>query len=432
MMKKISYILVLFISLFIVNIAVKAFTCEAVNDMEYSFEVDADDKINKVIRKSDGEEFTYVYSSTPIEDKSLCPIKASEFNITSEYMLHTFVENNNQYQVSIKYSIIKFTDEYNKRTSPMRLNEKYIICRAQNDMEYSYIFQRSSGKAVDRVKDIDAYLRGEEGGVSRLWNEGTAIVKSESDCPIYNNEVSESKRRCKGSTPDYTWYEKVGYAVDSLIFGKVNESAVCAEGYNLNFTDYYKLRKKIDDLPKVNGCTSYESRDECTKSSTFSCVWVDKTTGKVSTSDGNGYCNADNLQYVRCGEAFDIPVQLPKLTSFAINLLKIATPLILVFVSALTLIKAITANKEDEMKKAQQTLVKRIGIAAIIFLTITITQFVIIKVADEGEPDQINSCFNCFINNKCQTVKYYKNNVDGNYQCFYVNDKNAKFDGKCH
>ena len=40
--------------------------------------------VDGFVGKSDGEEFTYVYSSTPIEDKSLCPINASEFNITSK------------------------------------------------------------------------------------------------------------------------------------------------------------------------------------------------------------------------------------------------------------------------------------------------------------------------------------------------------------
>ncbi len=186
------------------------------------------------------------------------------------------------------------------------------------------------------------------------------------------------------------------------------------------------------------GCTdkSLQTRRTCINNGSYACVWVNRETGNVETNSETdfteAYCNVDNLQYVQCGNAFDIPTYLPKMVSFAINLLKILTPIILVFTSAITLLKAITASKEDEMTKAKNLLVRRIVAAVIIFFTITITQFVIEKVAEDSEAKELRSCLSCFINNKCETNKYYKNNIGGDYKCFYVSDSSPIPDYKCH
>lgn len=203
----------------------------------------------------------------------------------------------------------------------------------------------------------------------------------------------------------------------------------------LKYMDY---SISIDNAGGVAGCSELKTQSSCISDKKYSCLWVERETGKIVTSGdvpySQAYCNVDNLQYVQCGNAFDIPVYAPRIISFVINLLKILTPIILVFTSAITLLKAITANKEDDMNKAKTTLVKRIGIAALIFFTITITQFVINKVADDGEPEELSSCFDCFINNKCEVNKYYKNNINGEYKCFYTDDVdgNKVFKGECH
>lgn len=169
---------------------------------------------------------------------------------------------------------------------------------------------------------------------------------------------------------------------------------------------------------KYYGCSQIVDKNTCKSNKQFACVWVDRTTGKITENTANAYCNVDNLQYIKCGNAFDIPSYLPKITSFFINLLKIATPIILIFTSAVSLVMAITASKEDEMTKAKATLIRRIIIAAIIFFTISITQFVISKVADGKEFGEMQDCFDCFINNSCSKNKYYKNNIAGRYSCF--------------
>lgn len=165
---------------------------------------------------------------------------------------------------------------------------------------------------------------------------------------------------------------------------------------------------------EVYGCTFYTHQNTCKNSPYYSCIWVE-----ADNSNG-GYCNVDNLQYVQCGGAFDIPEQLPSLVSFLINLLKIATPIILIITSIITLVKAIAASKEDEIKKATSTLVRRVIAAVLVFFVIYIVQFVVMKVADSSEADDISSCLSCFINNDCDGNKYYKNNIAGEYTCYYL------------
>lgn len=150
-----------------------------------------------------------------------------------------------------------------------------------------------------------------------------------------------------------------------------------------------------------------------------------KVKGYVWNKDG-GYCNTDKLQYVACGDAYDIPAQVPSLISFAVNLLKIATPIILIIISIITLVKAIASTKEDEIKKAQNSLVRKVMSAVIVFFVISIVQFVILKVADDRDHKSITACLTCFLNNDCKTVKYYKTNILGDYYCTIVGSNKTK------
>lgn len=156
----------------------------------------------------------------------------------------------------------------------------------------------------------------------------------------------------------------------------------------------------------------------CENNPYFACIWNENEYG--------GYCNVDNLQYVQCGDAFDIPKQLPSLISLLVNLLKIAAPIILIMVSIITLFKAITASKEDEIKKAQASLIKKIIAAVMVFFVISIVQFVISKVADSSDQGGLESCFSCFLNNDCSDSIYYKTNVGGVNICTYLDGSDAE------
>lgn len=141
------------------------------------------------------------------------------------------------------------------------------------------------------------------------------------------------------------------------------------------------------------------------------------------------YCNTDNLTYVGCGDAFDIPSQAPQIISFGVNLLKIATPIILIFVSIITLVKALASSREDDIKKAQSSLVKKMIAAVLVFFTVSIVQYVILWVSDSSDTDSISSCLSCFLNNDCDRNIYYKTKVGLGYQCTYIDSGNS-FDCK--
>ena len=65
-----------------------------------------------------------------------------------------------------------------------------------------------------------------------------------------------------------------------------------------------------------------------------------------------------------------------------IKWIQIGIPIILVIFGMLDLGKAVMAGKEDEMKKFQGALIKRVIYAVVVFLVITIVQIVMSLVAD--------------------------------------------------
>ena len=55
------------------------------------------------------------------------------------------------------------------------------------------------------------------------------------------------------------------------------------------------------------------------------------------------------------------------------------------------------ASKEDEIKKAQMTFVKRLIAAVIVFFVVSLVQIVVRFVSGNDE-NSIMGCFNCFVN----------------------------------
>ena len=164
----------------------------------------------------------------------------------------------------------------------------------------------------------------------------------------------------------------------------------------------------------IRTCSSFNNdKPGCENNPDFACVYNEKY----------NFCNTDDLIYVSCGSAFDIPSQVPSLISFAVNLLKIATPIILIFVGIITLVKALAASKEDEIKKAQSSLVKKLIAGALVFFIISIVQLVTSIVADDAESQDLSTCLECFLNNKCDGNAYYRTNIAGTDTCTELSTK---------
>ena len=103
-----------------------------------------------------------------------------------------------------------------------------------------------------------------------------------------------------------------------------------------------------------------------------------------------------NLTYT-CGDiGMSFSGMLPYVVSMIVLIIKIVVPILLIIFGMLDLAKAVMAQKEDEIKKGQQTFIKRLIAAVIVFFVITIVQMVISFVSNDD--DSIGSCFKCFVN----------------------------------
>lgn len=181
-------------------------------------------------------------------------------------------------------------------------------------------------------------------------------------------------------------------------------------------TSCMDFNERAAKCAEKDNCKIESDNYSCEQNPYFACIWNETT----ANPDG-GYCNTDKLQYVMCGDSFDIPKDAPRLISFAVNFLKIITPIILIVISVITLLKALASSSEDQIKKAQKSLINKLIAAVIVFFVTTIVQFVIMKVADSSETESMSKCLSCFLNNDCEDNIYYKTSVGGEYFCTGIN-----------
>ena len=87
-----------------------------------------------------------------------------------------------------------------------------------------------------------------------------------------------------------------------------------------------------------------------------------------------------------------------------ILVIQIAVPVVLVIYGMLDLFKGLTAQKEDEIKKGQQILIKRVITAALIFFVIAIVKVIISFAAGQNQGANIMDCANCFLNGADETT----------------------------
>ena len=71
-----------------------------------------------------------------------------------------------------------------------------------------------------------------------------------------------------------------------------------------------------------------------------------------------------------------------RILKLVVGLIQWGVPFMLILFGMIDLGKAVMSSKEDEMKKAQSTLIKRVIYAVAVFLVITIVTFVMNMVVD--------------------------------------------------
>ena len=104
--------------------------------------------------------------------------------------------------------------------------------------------------------------------------------------------------------------------------------------------------------------------------------------------------------YVDCGSITKIPAKIPQICSLIVLIIEIAVPVILVVMGLTDLLKAIVAQKEDEITKARNIFVKRLIIGALVFFVIAIGKFLVSVIASDDKDNAID-CISCFLENKC-------------------------------
>lgn len=115
----------------------------------------------------------------------------------------------------------------------------------------------------------------------------------------------------------------------------------------------------------------------------------------------NVLATVDKTAEYTCG-GFKFGGLLPYIVSTIVTLIQIGVPIILIIYGMMDLGKAVMAQKEDEIKKGQQTFIKRIIAAVIVFFVIVVVKLVVNIIAPEGNND-ISNCIDCFVNGNCSS-----------------------------
>jgi len=103
-----------------------------------------------------------------------------------------------------------------------------------------------------------------------------------------------------------------------------------------------------------------------------------------------------NASDVACG-SITIPGQIADILSTVVTLIQIGVPIILVILGMLDMGKAVMSQKEDEIKKNQSLLIKRVIYAIVVFLVIAIVRFAIGLITG-GMDSEIVSCIDKIFN----------------------------------
>lgn len=104
------------------------------------------------------------------------------------------------------------------------------------------------------------------------------------------------------------------------------------------------------------------------------------------------------------GGTITVDRSLPDAISTIINILKIAIPILVILFGLIDLGKAVMSAKEDDIKKNQGLLIKRIIVAVFVFFVVAIVQFVVGIVAG-GDKTNILSCIDLFVNGSTKHVE---------------------------
>lgn len=99
-----------------------------------------------------------------------------------------------------------------------------------------------------------------------------------------------------------------------------------------------------------------------------------------------------------CGNGIiPIPVATLRILHYTYLIIKIATPLVLIVMGTLDFIRAIMGSDESEIKKKQRRFLKRLFSAAMVFLVLSLVEFLFSFLTRAGFSD-VTGCIDAVVN----------------------------------
>lgn len=114
-------------------------------------------------------------------------------------------------------------------------------------------------------------------------------------------------------------------------------------------------------------------------------------------------CTGDNATACGTTVGAGIPGSIVNIVHYVYIGIQIIVPILLIIFGMIELAKAITAQKEDEIKKAQSGLMKKAIVAVIIFLVFSLVKFVFNFANSSSDKQNIWTCISDVINGNCDT-----------------------------
>ncbi len=98
----------------------------------------------------------------------------------------------------------------------------------------------------------------------------------------------------------------------------------------------------------------------------------------------------------------DLPAIVGKLISLVYMVIRIGIPIVLLIVGMIDLGKAVVAQKEDEIKKAQGSLIKKVIAAVLVFLLFTLIRYAIglVTSKEDAQTKTMWACVDALLNYK--------------------------------
>ena len=118
-------------------------------------------------------------------------------------------------------------------------------------------------------------------------------------------------------------------------------------------------------------------------------------------------CPGTNLEYLGCGAGKNmvtgIPAIIPRLTSFAVTIMRVIIPIVVIITATIEMFKSIISGNPDNIAKCRKRVINKYIGALLAFFIISFTTNIVKLIARGNDKAVAAKCFDCYLNNHCIT-----------------------------